>query len=735
MKEEEKQKYLEHYKEAKEKGVPFFPDILFKDAVLSLLVFLILVGLAYFIGAPLEERANPADTSYTPKPEWYFLFLFQLLKYFPGELEVIGVVLLPTVALVVLLLLPVIDRSSLRHFSSRPIIIAITGILLVGAIFLTVQAVREAPPPVEVFGGDQTAVLYAENCAGCHGPEINAPSGTNLHTIIAQGKHEGMPAWTADLTTDEIDALAGFVLSPAGSELFTTNCTACHEAPELVAGDPQRLSSALDQGKEFAQHSDQDIPEWDEVLNREERTALLNFLIAPDGRRLFAINCSPCHGSAVAVSGDPAELRDIISEGGLHLEMPPWQEKLSSAELDQLAEYIVDPASASGGEALFEQDCARCHGDRIPQMDDYEEARTVIATGGAHETMPVWGDVLTIEQLDALAAYTIEAAEGTPLVAGQQLFVENCANCHGDLGEGGENPARAGDIIAPISTAEYLKTRDDFTLRAIIAQGQPNFGMSPFGASYGGPLDDDQIDSTVAYIRSWEADPPVELPPDAQADTLALDGFEIYTEICAQCHGITGGGGVGPSLRAAEFRNANSSQDVFNTISQGHGATDMIAWGAILTSVQIEQLVTFIEQLPIDEPVPPTRVPSEMDDEEASSDSEEVPDQEAEPEPTEEPAQIEISFAANVMPILDSRCVDCHGNDGGWDGDGYDAVMTTGDNAPVVIPGDVDGSLLAQKLLGTHEEGDIMPPPPIRPLNEELIQIILDWIAAGAPDN
>jgi len=124
-----------------------------------------------------------------------------------------------------------------------------------------------------------------------------------------------------------------------------------------------------------------------------------------------------------------------------------------------------------------------------------------------------------------------------------------------------------------------------------------------------------------------------------------------------------------------------------------------------------------------------------MDDEEAPSDSEAVPDQEAEPEPTEDLAQIEISFTANVMPILDSRCVDCHGTDGGWDAASYDLVMTTGDNGPVVIPGDVDGSLLAQKLLGSHEEGDIMPPPPLRKLNDELIQIILDWIAAGALDN
>jgi len=74
----------------------------------------------------------------------------------------------------------------------------------------------------------------------------------------------------------------------------------------------------------------------------------------------------------------------------------------------------------------------------------------------------------------------------------------------------------------------------------------------------------------------------------------------------------------------------------------------------------------------------------------------------------------------------------CHGSMGGWDASSYQAVMTTGDNAPTVIPGDVEGSLLAQKLLGTHTEGTIMPPGGKLPDGE--IQIILDWIAAGAPE-
>jgi mono/diheme cytochrome c family protein len=731
MNREEKDAYIEKYRQAKERGVPFFPDILFKDAVVAFVVFLLLVGLAYFIGTPLEAQADPADTNYTPRPEWYFLSAFQMLKYFPGELEVIGVVVLPTIATLLLFLLPFLDRGPKRHFRNRLLVTGVTILLFLGAAFLTVQSMIENPPPAEASVGDLTAALYAENCAGCHGQSITVPTGANLHDVIAEGQHEGMPAWTADLTTDEIDALAGFILSPAGSDLFFEQCSECHDSSELVASNPLDLRNSLELGLGFPAHSDIDIPNLTEELSREERASLLNFLIAPDGRRLFVTNCASCHGRSVGFVGEEEELTELISEGGLHLEMPPWQEKLSSTELDQVTRYVLDPDSAPEGLEVYERHCANCHSDRLPESNNFQETYRAIATGGSHQTMPVWGDVLTAEQLEALVDYTMDAAEGTPLILGQELFAENCANCHGDLGEGGENPALPGDVIAPISTEEYLKTRDDLTLSSVIAQGQPNFGMSPFGSAFGGPLDDDQIESLVSYLRSWEENPPVELPPEITADIVDLTGFEIYTDICSQCHGITGSGGVGPSLRTQAFRQSNAGQNIFDTINLGHDATDMIAWGAILNSEQIQQLANFIDQLPIDEP------PAEVDEVVEAGEGEEAEDgeEQAEPEPTPEPTEVVISFSAIVFPILESRCLDCHGTDGGWDTATYDLLMTTGDHGPVVIPGDAEGSLLAQKLVGTHSEGDLMPPPPLRALQDELIQIILDWIAAGALDN
>ena len=706
MEDQEKQAYLARYKQAKEEGVPFFPDIIFKDVLVSLLVFVILVSLAYFLGVPTEARADPADTSYTPRPEWYFLFLFQLLKYFPGSLEVIGVMVIPTLGILLLFALPFIDRSPKRHFLNRRLA-SLGALVAVGAIvMLSVLSVREAAPPQAEALVDQAAALYSKNCSNCHGPTIDVPPGTDLHQLIAQGKHEGMPAWGGDLSTDEIDALAGFIVSPRGSALFTAQCGACHELTVLAAGNPLELQRVLGEGPDYLPHEEAQVPNWSETLSQTERNALLNFLAAPDGQRLFAINCAGCHGRGVVFTGDENELRALIGQGGQHLDMPAWRGTLGETDLEALVNYVTDPGSTPTGATLFARHCSTCHGEWVPSAPDKATARKIISGGGAHIEMPVWGDVLTPEQLGALVTYTFAASKGTGAGAGAQLFAENCAACHGQFGEGGPNPTRQGDIIAPISSAEFLKTRDDITLRNIISQGQPNFGMSPFGAAYGGPLSDDEVDALVAFVRGWEANPPVELPPEVSPGQAALTGAQIYTDVCSRCHGPNGEGGIGPALADANFQAQYDNQALFDAISQGHEATPMIAWGEILTPDQLEQLVRFLRSFKLIT-VETTGTPS------------------APP-----------SFAQQIAPLLKDRCSYCHNEKtilGGWDASTYDTVMTTGTHSPVVVPGDARGSLLAQKVFGTQLEGDVMPPGGLMP--EDEILLILDWIAGGAPNN
>ncbi len=85
---------------------------------------------------------------------------------------------------------------------------------------------------------------------------------------------------------------------------------------------------------------------------------------------------------------------------------------------------------------------------------------------------------------------------------------------------------------------------------------------------------------------------------------------------------------------------------------------------------------------------------------------------------------------ADVTQILQPNCSGCHGAAGGWSAADYDSVISSGDNAPAVIPGDAAGSVLAQKLLGTHTFGNAMPPS--GSLADSDIQMIVDWIEAGA---
>jgi len=698
MREEDKKEYLDQYQEAKKKGIPFFPDALFKDAVVALGIFIILIGLSALLGAALGDRVDPS-VEFDPEPEWYFLFLFQLLKYFPGSLEFLGAVVLPAIVILALFMLPWLDRSRRRHFTGRPVVVVVTGLFAVGTVVLTVLAlVEQAPPSGGDAAGDVVALLYTENCSGCHGGALVASESTDLVQVISTGGHEGMPAWSADLSADEIDALAGFILSPRGNEIFGNTCAACHEVTSLVEASPSDLRSALDDANDFAAHANLALPQSFASLEQRDATALLNFLSAPDGQRLFTANCSSCHGAAVAFAGNADELRAVIETGGEHLDMPAMGGVLSDDEISLLAAYAVSPnTSPDEAKELFAQNCTVCHGSRVPTATSVEAARDIIITGGGHETMPVWGEILTSEQLDALTIYTLESARGTPVIAGQAIFAEQCVICHGEFGEGGVNPANNAIVIAPISTASYLQTRDDVTIRAIIARGQPDLGMSPFSLEFGGSLDEDDINSLVAFIRAWEADPPVELPPEIERAPLLGGAPEVFAEFCSQCHGPQGEGGIGPSFQEPSFHAGISDEEMLAAIDLGHPATAMIAWGQVLTDEQMAGLVTFIRRLEVAGASPGSA----------------------------------SRFSKDVLPILQENCGGCHGSLGGWNSDTYRAVMTTGNDAPVVIPGDPDGSLLVQLLRDRGSRS--MPPRGTLPQRE--IQLIIDWIASGAANN
>lgn len=212
MKEDEKKDYLEKYHHAKQHGVKFFPDVIYKDVIITFALFMLLVGLAIYIGVKPEPPADPNDTAYVPRPEWYFLFLFQLLKYFPGQLEWVGTTIIPTIAVLALFLLPFYDRSPFRYWKKRKLAVAVMSVIVIGMVGLTVVAAATTPPQAETAAVTNTLSeqisagqdLYSINCVECHGAdgeggEIKGVEG--LEGVVVKAIHSQDEMYTREDST------------------------------------------------------------------------------------------------------------------------------------------------------------------------------------------------------------------------------------------------------------------------------------------------------------------------------------------------------------------------------------------------------------------------------------------------------------------------------------------------------------------------------------------------------
>jgi ubiquinol-cytochrome c reductase cytochrome b subunit len=124
---------------------PFYPFQAARDATVVLLVLAALTAFAWRGMPPMEGPADPSDATYVPRPEWYFLGLFQLLKYFPGRLEVVGAIILPTLLGAVLALLPWLDRGSDRDPRKRRTILGGVTVGAIAIVMLTTLGWRDRP--------------------------------------------------------------------------------------------------------------------------------------------------------------------------------------------------------------------------------------------------------------------------------------------------------------------------------------------------------------------------------------------------------------------------------------------------------------------------------------------------------------------------------------------------------------------------------------------------------------
>ncbi|MEA3247391.1 MAG: cytochrome b N-terminal domain-containing protein [Gemmatimonadota bacterium] len=167
--------YDQAYDASKRGGARFWPDVVAKDVATSLIVVTALVLLALAFGAPLEPPADPTDTAYVPRPEWYFLPFFQLLKLFPGSMESTIAVGVPLLLVLALLGLPFFDRGSHRNLLRRPAALAAFSLVMITAATLLGMAVRDVQPDVapetgRLLSSTERAgrAMFRSRCATCH---------------------------------------------------------------------------------------------------------------------------------------------------------------------------------------------------------------------------------------------------------------------------------------------------------------------------------------------------------------------------------------------------------------------------------------------------------------------------------------------------------------------------------------------------------------------------------------
>jgi menaquinol-cytochrome c reductase cytochrome b/c subunit len=204
MNQAEKEQYLREYAILKNEGKPFFPYSVAKDSLMAVIVLATIIFLALMFGAEIGPKVDPTTTTYVPRPDWYFFFLFEVLRVMKNipkftDLATIGV---PTVCMILLFLLPFYDRSPERNILRRPVALAAALTTIFAMAFLTYSGANTGSPnsvdlaPPSNLNAQEAAAFKAgeqvvgqSGCLACHVIGTNGNNGpgpplTNIGSIL-----------------------------------------------------------------------------------------------------------------------------------------------------------------------------------------------------------------------------------------------------------------------------------------------------------------------------------------------------------------------------------------------------------------------------------------------------------------------------------------------------------------------------------------------------------------------
>ena len=624
----------------------FYPRQVLMDMAFALLLMVGLGFLAYFHPVSLGPIANPADTHFLPRPEWYYLPMFEWLKFWEGPKVVFAVVITPGLLAALFFLLPFLDRRLERRPWRRPIPVLAVAIVLTGTIFLGFRshfddrddpttaaqlalqekqekAYSAAPfePYIESPGGTGPlalptgpvsplvsrgrGVFQAHGCSGCHG-EVGlgstvAPSlkgvttkypGTQLETLIrnpnAAMRAGHMPA--VDASPSDMNALLAYlgVIGTTAANVQASSGASPQPAATSVNGSSPQASTAA--------------------------SAPLSNLAA-SGQQLYQQHgCFACHGQA-GVGGRAPALAPLIAHE-------------SNARLDQVLQTPTPKMKAGGMPSV---DNAEERGAIIaylrtlhaPQQNVQQPVAEVASSGGSVQ----FPDMAPTPSAPAASTNNSATPAAGPAVAaamapspGRALFLsQGCAACHGTSAQGTQfAPSLIGiSKKFPGDKLPYLLHHPTAKMRA---GGMPTVA-----------LNDSQMQQLVTYLSSLQR-PAVTSPaaqasgtttsahtqpqtgqtamasqpaqtasiPAAPLSPLALRGQKIFQRMsCETCHGVGGlhGTAAAPALAGtASLLPAGVLENLLR-----HHTIRMQRGGMPLTNLNapdMQALVAYIRSMP-----------------------------------------------------------------------------------------------------------------------------------------
>jgi mono/diheme cytochrome c family protein len=317
MNDETKKKINERYERELQKGERFWPDSIFKDVIMALAIFLVLVLLATFIGVPSEPKADPSDTSYVPRPEWYFLFLFKFLALYGqvpllGKIEWIATVVIPSLVIGLLFFLPFIDRKPDRYYGKRVLPICIMVLVVVGMV--TLSLVSDVPTGMTLPG-----ILQA--IAGLVIPLLATLALILMSFVFKKASTKAM-IWTTAIASVLMIGLTGAVLMIAPQPATTETAVANTLADQILAGQDLYAVNCV------------------ECHGDDGKVTTITGVKGLEGKVIPPIN-----GKDILYTLDDASLAEVINYGRPDAGMTPFgkafnTQGMSKSEIDYIVTYM-----------------------------------------------------------------------------------------------------------------------------------------------------------------------------------------------------------------------------------------------------------------------------------------------------------------------------------------------------------------------------------------------------------